>query len=152
MAWYSVGLKTRHLKYVSHVRYFPSCYFCPCRVRSNSLLTIWTPRKGWLISFHFVVFRGKNVMCGRMRSRAVDDFNLSKSYHFCLFHSLSRPFPVLFVSVGNWLLMISYYALSHVDFNMLDRINLMKTSGVCRTERQLLPHNVKCHLFWFFAL
>ena len=152
MAWYSVGLKTRHLKYVSHVCYFPSCYFCPCRVRSNSLLTIWTPRKGWLISFHFVVFRGKNVMCGRMRSRAVDDFNLSKSYHFCLFHSLSRPFPVLFVSVGNWPLMISYYALSHVDFNMLDRINLMKTSGVCRTERQLLPHNVKCHLFWFFAL
>ena len=152
MAWYSVGLKTRHLKYVSHVRYFPSCYFCPCRVRSNSLLTIWTPRKGWLISFHFVVFRGKNVMCGRMRSRAVDDFNLSKSYHFCLFHSLSRPFPVLFVSVGNWPLMISYYALSHVDFNMLDRINLMKTSGVCRTERQLLPHNVKCHLFWSFAL
>ena len=152
MAWYSVAFKTRHLKYVSHVRYFPSCYFCPCRVRSNSLLTIWTPRKGWLISFHFVVFRGKNVMCGRMRSRAVDDFNLSKSYHFCLFHILSRPFPVLFVSVGNWPLMISYYALSHVDFNMLDRINLMKTSGVCRTERQLLPHNVKCHLFWFFAL
>ena len=40
-------------------------------------------------------------MRGRMRSRAVDDFNLSKSYHFCLFHILSRPFPVLFVSVGN---------------------------------------------------
>lgn len=152
MAWYSVALKTRHLKYVSHVRYFPSCYFCACRVRSNSLLTIWTPGKGWLISFHFVVFRGKNVMRGRMRSRAVDDFKLSKSYHFCLFHILSRPFPVLFVSVGNWPLMISYYALSHVDFNMLDRVNLMKTSGVSRTERQLLPHNVKYHLFWFFAL
>ena len=152
MAWYSVALKTRHLKYVSHVRYFPSCYFCTCRVRSNSLLTFWTPGKGWLISLLSVVFRGKNVMRGRMRSRAVDDFKLSKSYHFCLFHILSRSFPVLFVSVGNWPLMISYYALSHVDFNMLDRVNLMKTSGVCRTERQLLPHNVKCHLFWFFAL
>lgn len=67
-------------------------------------LTRSSPLNAWKRLANFVSlcrFRGKNVIRGRMRSRAVDDFKLSKSYHFCLFHILSRSFPVLFVSVGN---------------------------------------------------
>ena len=37
------------------------------------------------------------------------------------------------------------------DIDFLTRINTIKNGGVCRTE-WLLPHNVKCHLFWFFSL
>ena len=128
---------------------------------------------------HYLVslccLRGKNLMRERMRTSLVPShvlitFFLAGRLHYGGFPVLTEQiFSLLFVSHLEaisfafflsgidlyWFLAMLCHALISgcsifTDSDFLTLINMIKSGGVCRTER-LLPHNVKYRLFWLIS-